>query len=854
MTTPNGEGVNHSDQPWSIAHWYAQGGDGSLNALTQRTQDNITEILKSSVKASPGWTAASEAVFDGLETALGLPLAIISAIVKRLFGIDLEFPSIQDALDAIEQVPILGDIVKAITGVVGGGLTELENWANETRDNITEFIDALQGIDLSAGPGAVLAAIGQAIADALEDVPVIGDIVQAITGIANGDLTDLSHFFDHLLDDVPILGDIVQAITGVIGGGLTDVSNFFNSLFNGLAGKPAADLSDIIARLQNLAPGSGLLALAGVPDLPAEKVTSGTLGKGIFPDLTRDMSSDLQGAIDAAINAIRNTPGTVGQAFGDIESTWASLPTALFNKLGGNNVGRASAAQAQAAMQTLANTISAQSAAINALQNLLEGANGYSKSVAFRQAETAVFDVAGPFTYTPPTWFNTATDSLDLIGIGGGSGGGGGLSDYSGSGGDSVFRVAGVDKLTGAGGPGVEPGWGANPLGASPGNQMYLDLLYQGGNGGAIKNDGTPPGAGGGGGDFFGVFGKGGTAGTWATTTLGPGQAVGALTGTVGAGGAGTANGFSPGDGGDGRIWARARAAMPSAFTFMAAATILPTYRLNTGVALTDAMTAAATWSRVPPGGAAGGHMLIIRAKSDFTAYVYLLVKTIGGVTNYELGRVVPGSRMVWRNGTIAEAIPFNAFSLTSDNSTTYTIGINGAGFDSYPDGAGSALSGSLYRSGGWASSDSALPGSITQFAFLDTGTPSRISSTSVATAQATSSTSYVDLATTGPSVTLTVPPSGEITVDISALLTTATNLNVVGYMGFVLSGVNTLAAADSRAASGRGQTAGIFGNLSRRVHLTGLTPGTTTVKAVYKSSAAQSTFTDRNIIVEPKP
>ncbi|WP_131725065.1 hypothetical protein, partial [Mycobacteroides abscessus] len=71
----------------------------------------------------------------------------------------------------------------------------------------------------------------------------------------------------------------------------------------------------------------------------------------------------------------------------------------------------------------------------------------------------------------------------------------------------------------------------------------------------------------------------------------------------------------------------------------------------------------------------------------------------------------------------VGAAIPFNAFTLTSDTARTFTVGVNGTAFDSYNDSGATSLMGAAYRSGGWASSDPALPGSMSQFAFLDTGT-----------------------------------------------------------------------------------------------------------------------------------
>lgn len=757
-------------------------------------------------------------------------------------------------LDFIESLPVVGQLVgllEAIVGTYDGDdpiLIEIQKFFGLFRD--------LFGlIDLD-----------------LDDLPTVEEVWQLV----------VTNFIQPLIDLVGAIGDGINAILGPIFNGLdltsatpaevwTAVATAFLAPLNMFA-IPAdvqADINSALGNLQDALDGS---YTGSGPIYLAIKAAAAQWLTGTSPVIT-SIQGDATSAKDNWTSWLSGGSwGSIGDSVADFlgtketantadatattaQSTARSTITQLFNKLGGNNADTATLSQASATMQALANTISAQGAAITTLQNLLDGANGFSASVPFRQPETTVFDVAGAFSYTLPSWFNTATDSLDAIVCGAGAGGGGGLSDSSSPGTDSVFKANGVTKVTGTGGASVGPGPGGG-IGASPGNQTYLDILYPGGAGGTNTKDGTQPGGGGGGGNFFNVIGKGGNAGGWGTTTLGPGATTAPFTGTVGTGGAGTTGGFSPGDGGDGCAWVRARAAMPAAFTSMGTL-LLPTYRLNTGVALTDAMTAAATWSRVPPGGASGGHILIIRANVGFTTYVYLWVKTVGGVTNYEMGRVSSGVKTVFpgKTGTIAEAVPFNAFSLTSDAGYIYTIAVNGTPFDSYDDTAHGSSMGPTYRSGGWASSDSALPGSIIQFAFLDSGTPSRIVSNSVATSQGTSSTSYTDLATTGPSVTLDVPPSGEVVVDISAWLSTATNLNVRGYMGFVLSGANTLAASDANGACGWGvSTGGVVGTIGRRIHLTGLNPGTTTFKAVYKASAATATFYDRKIIVDPKP
>lgn len=846
-------------------------GGGSYD---RRIPDNDHDPLRNALD----WTDPMGAIADAAgEVGEQIRNAFVF-VVRELTGIDLSswdafIASLDDGKGI--DLPFLVQALQTVAAIFGG----IDLSIPHTPEEVWAAVMSVFVLPLNLFAALVGGLIPGGLIPGLDASKIVSGLFP-ISRI--GDLQDTLDLLQGNIDAIPGAQALIDKICnamGVPGTGHT-VTDVYNALFAipggnigspiGPGNVPGIDASKIISgsiaqaflNITSISAGwvTGLLSGANIPLLDQSKVNGlGTIASnasGAANNWNDWFSGGGWGDIGESVAdflGTKETANTADATATTAQSTARSTITQLFNKLGGNNADTATLSQASATMQALANTISAQGAAITTLQNLLDGANGFSASVPFRQPETAVFDVAGAFSYTLPSWFNTATDSLDIVACGAGGGGGGGLSDSSSPGTDSVFKANGVTKATGTGGASVGPGPGGG-IGASPGNQMLNDILYEGGAGGTNTKDGTQPGGGGGGGNFFNVIGKGGNAGAWGTTTLGPGATTAPFTGTVGTGGAGTAGGFSPGDGGDGCVWVRARAAMPAAFTSMGTL-LLPTYRLNTGVALTDAMTAAATWSRTPPGGSSGGHILIIRANTTFTSYVYLWVKTVSGATNYELGRVSSGVKSVWKTGTISEAVPFNAFSLTSDDGYIYTISVNGTPFDSYNDAAHSSLMGASYRSGGWASSDSALPGSIIQFAFLDSGTPSRITSNSVATSQGTGSTSYTDLATTGPSVTLNVPPSGEIVVDISAWLQTSTNLNVRGYLGFVLSGANTLAAADARAAAGWGvSTGGVVGTITRRVHLTGLNPGTTTVKAVYKASAATATFYDRNIIVEPKP
>ncbi|WP_255799424.1 hypothetical protein [Mycobacteroides abscessus] len=702
-----------------------------------------------------------------------------------------------------------------------------------------------------------------------EHLPVVGDIIRIINGLFSGIFGGID------FNNPPTPEQIWQNVVNT----LIKPLNAFAELIGGLIPSwhiPGLDASKIISgkitqtflSITNIAANiiSGVLSGGNIPPLDASKVQTGKLGKDVIPNLTKDMSTDLQAVIDAGINAVRDTPNAVGQTIEGWAEALASIPTQLFNQFGGNNVPRASQEQANAAMAALVNTVNSQGAAINALQNILSDVGGFSASITFRPAETTVFTGPGTAPWTPPAW---AAGGYGEYVIAPAAGGGG-----AGEGGSGAFGVGGYPGAWATGTFPIEPGAysifaGGGGLGGQDEGLGFGDNGSAGDTSTITSPTGTPVAtvAGGAGGEgarrggsgqngktispqTLSAFGEAFTAGSGGTGNAGSGGVAG---GGAGGNGGLFGNYTKGGTGGPAKIWMRARAPIPAQFTAMGTL-ILPTLKLNTGVAQTDSMTAAGQWRTIAPGGAAGGYMLIIRANASFTDYVYLRIWDVSGVTHYELGRVASGVKSAWKTGTVGAAIPFNAFTLTSDAARTFTVGVNGTAFDSYNDSGATSLMGAAYRSGGWASSDPALPGSMSQFAFLDTGTPARIVSGTIATAQGTNSTAYVDLTTPGPSVTLNVPASGEVTIDLSAAYSSGGAAAQTGYMGCALSGANTRAATDATAAYGRTVTAGLYGTLARRIHLTGLTPGTTTFKAVYKTSTSTATFSDRHIIVEPKP
>lgn len=107
-------------------------------------------------------------VFAGLPDIPGAPLLVrlIAGIAGRLFGVDpaslvpagTPEEQMHAVLLAIEKIPIIGDLVEAITGIEDGDLNDLGTKMLEIRTRVDTFWTALEGIDLSDA-GAILDAI-----------------------------------------------------------------------------------------------------------------------------------------------------------------------------------------------------------------------------------------------------------------------------------------------------------------------------------------------------------------------------------------------------------------------------------------------------------------------------------------------------------------------------------------------------------------------------------------------------------------------------------------------------------------------------------------------------------------------
>lgn len=168
-------------------------------------------------------------LFDSLVAILS---GNFSAVPAALSGVNTWLQNL------VESIPVLSEIVHAITGVVNGTLTDLTEWANgiatDISDNIKGLIHALTGVlngDFSDVQEWV-SNLGTLIFDGIKGV------IFAITGIVNGTLEDLAEW----VTTIPIIGDIVEAIMG-IPGTLADLATWFaNNVLTMLSKLPAWNL------------------------------------------------------------------------------------------------------------------------------------------------------------------------------------------------------------------------------------------------------------------------------------------------------------------------------------------------------------------------------------------------------------------------------------------------------------------------------------------------------------------------------------------------------------------------------------------------------------------------------------
>lgn len=136
--------------------------------------------------------------------------------------------------------------------------------------------------------------------------------------------------------------------------------------------------------------------------------------------------------------------------------------------------------------------------------------------------------------------------------------------------------------------------------------------------------------------------------------------------------------------------------------------------------------------------------------------------------------------------------------------------------------------------------------------AALPVGINTGSTTATVATGQSTATGYATDLATSGPSVTVTIGTNGIALVILSSFMSQNTNL-AQAFLGIEISGANTIAADTDRCLSYQALTGMTGETRSGAFMYTGLTPGSTTFKLKYgQGGGGTAGYSSRRISVVP--
>ncbi|SKK35777.1 hypothetical protein [Mycobacteroides abscessus] len=260
-----------------------------LGNLAGRQRGPIEDMLKARVQNTTSLNNASDAVFHGLNAALGLPLAILEALINRLFpGLNIDLDGGMEAfLNSLKEVPLLGDIVKWITGVADGGIAELKLWF----DNLKQF---LAHIDFNSPSFNPLAAAGIFIDMILAPV---GKLATLIGGLLSGSVIPG-------LDASKIIsGQFAQDMIAGLGGVLNGINSMINQVIDIFRGVLVTPINQALQDVKDW-----WNALTGKT---SNLTHDGNLGIDKVTNLVENLGNMLSGVKKGADGTTTGTTGTL---------------------------------------------------------------------------------------------------------------------------------------------------------------------------------------------------------------------------------------------------------------------------------------------------------------------------------------------------------------------------------------------------------------------------------------------------------------------------------------------------------------------------------------------------------------
>ncbi|OHU68807.1 hypothetical protein BKG86_01770 [Mycobacteroides chelonae] len=309
MTTPGGPGSLNPNARFGITGDSAHG--TTVADLQQRLQAEMEARLKADIKGSQGWKGASDAAFGGLMLRgtpgqpVSIPLAIVASLAARLLGVDPQSWLIStDPHENVER--ILAELKKV---PFLDDLIELITGVEDGDESdlgtwALGIRNALAGIDLS-NPGAVLAAIQNAV----QDIPGIGDFFEVVTGNPDSDPNDAGSFIRNALDAIR---------NGAQGGSAPAPGNsFITDLFNSVKG---------VLTTANSAQSSASSAQTTAGNAQAAASNASGLASAANSTLAQ-LTNGFTGAVNGALNALQSLANTAKSTADSAQTTAGNAST-----------------------------------------------------------------------------------------------------------------------------------------------------------------------------------------------------------------------------------------------------------------------------------------------------------------------------------------------------------------------------------------------------------------------------------------------------------------------------------------------------------------------------------------------
>lgn len=389
MTLPDQPGGTSLDFDLLGSLFGVSGNDGSIPFLSELTQPFVEGFLKQSVQDSPGWLGANDAAYSGLLPGIALIPNLLMNIVTTIIGLPFGTWPGTGPGGFLGEIPNilsdLGNFFFNLTGLFGGDV-DLNSLIFDPIEAIFNFVSTMiVPTDLLASlidgfiPGLQIPGLDASkiisgefpmemitgLLDMFADIPLIGPFVQAITGILDGDLSDLTSFFTGFGGAGSLLEQLVGSITGGSGsGGLLDLSSFFSGFGAGgslleqlvssiTGGDGAGGLADLIGfgflggdsplnafNLFNIIPSNllGLIGFGQIGDTQPNLLANGTFesavsvsGSGIWTwDGTTGRTANGCASVNANGSEQRLLSNAIPVAEGDklshiIRAKWSGL-------------------------------------------------------------------------------------------------------------------------------------------------------------------------------------------------------------------------------------------------------------------------------------------------------------------------------------------------------------------------------------------------------------------------------------------------------------------------------------------------------------------------------------------------